>query len=443
MSTSRTAAILFALSAVVAVSPRPASAQAAPRPSVFQTTLEEAGQQTPEITTEELQKVLAAGSTPVFDVRTAKEYAIAHIPGTINIYEKEVQQIIAQYPDRAARLILYCNGPSCGKSKRTSEELVAAGYTGVQRYQLGLPVWRALSQTVQTDMPGVRYIHDGDRTAVWVDARTPSEFAAASIPGAVNVQKGEATAANDDGRLPFTDKGTRIVVFGTTAQQARVVAAEVAKKAYWNSSYFGGTFDELSTAGLINHRPSVVARNASLAADAACVATVRAADVDNGSFDPDSGDTLALAVLPGGPFGLGQHQVSLTGIDSHGASASSVAFITVSDRMAPAIGEVSMKRELESPRRHGMTLVTVDYTATDNCSGVTTELSLAGRDADDRAQVVDAHHLLLKGGRGTDGNRDGDDDGDARQLSLTILATDEAGNQSTQTVIIGGRSNDR
>ena len=217
-ATPRSHSLLLAVAVLVAASPRSASAQPAPRPSVFQTTLEEANQLTPEITTEELQKALASGSAPVFDVRTAKEYAIAHIPGTINIYEKEVQQIIAQYPDRAARLILYCNGPSCGKSKRTSEELVAAGYTGVQRYQLGLPVWRALSQTVQTDMPGVLYIHGGDRTAVWVDARTPGEFGAASMAGAVNVQKGEATAANDDGRLPFTDKGTRVIVFGATAQ---------------------------------------------------------------------------------------------------------------------------------------------------------------------------------------------------------------------------------
>src|SRR6185436_11911564 len=174
---------------------------------------------------------------------------------------------------------------------------------------------------VQTDMPGVLYIHGGDRTAVWVDARTPGEFGAASMAGAVNVQKGEATAANDDGRLPFTDKGTRVIVFGATAQQAKVVAAEIAKRAYWNSSYFGGTFDDLAGAGLINHRPVVVARNAALVAGASCTAAAGAADLNNGSFDPDPGDALSLAVLPAGPFGLGQHQVALSGTDSHGASA--------------------------------------------------------------------------------------------------------------------------
>jgi len=313
---------------------------------------------------------------------------------------------------------------------------VAMGYTHVRRYQLGLPVWRAFSETVQTDMPGVLYIHGGDRTAVWVDARTRSEFLAASIPGAVNVQKGEAVVANDDGRLPLQDKGTRVVVFGTTAEQARVVAAEIAKRAYWNSSYFGGRFDDLAAAGLINHGPVVVARNAALDADAACVATVRAADLDNGSYDPDSGDLLTLAVTPGGPFGVGQHQVALVGTDRHGASASAAAFITVSDRTGPSIGEIVVQRQGDSSEGHGMRLFTVDYTTSDNCGGVTTELSVAGRDADDRAQVIDAHHVLLKGGLG---GGHGDDD-ERRRFTLTILATDEAGNQTSRSVSIGGRA---
>jgi rhodanese-related sulfurtransferase len=424
---------------LAAGAPCPAQAQTPPRPSVFQTTLEEAGQATPEITTEQLRGILASNSEPVFDVRFAKEYAIAHIPGTVNVFEKEVERITELYPDRSTPMILYCNGPSCGKSKRTSEQLVALGYTGVRRYQLGLPVWRAFSETVQTDMPGVLYIHGGDRTAVWVDARTPPEFVAASIPGAVNVQKGEAVAANDDGRLPLQDKGTRVVVFGSTVQQARVVAAEIAKRAYWNSSYFGGTFDDLAAAGLINHRPIVVARNAALAADAGCLATPNARDLDNGSFDPDSGDALSLTVLPAGAFGLGQHQVALAATDRFGSSASASAFITVSDQSGPSIGGVVVRQDAQPPQRHGMTLLTIDYTATDNCGGVTTALSIA-RGGDDRAQVIDSHHVLVKGSHG---NGKDDDDDEGRRLSLTIVATDDVGNQSERSVTIGGRAKAR
>ena len=56
----------------------------------------------------------------------------------------------------------------------------------------------------------------------------------------------ERHRTNDDGRLPKKDKGTRVVVFADTPDGARQVAAEVAHKAYWNSSYFGGSFRDLN-----------------------------------------------------------------------------------------------------------------------------------------------------------------------------------------------------
>ena len=229
----------------------PALAQT--RLTVNQTTLDEAGQQTPEISTEELQKILATRSQAVVDVRSAAEFAIAHIPGSINLYEKEVERVSQLFPDKATALVFYCNGPYCGKSKRLSEQLVKLGYTKVKRYQLGLPVWRALGNSVQTDLEGFRYVFAKDKTAVFVDARTASEFATATIPGAVNIRAGEAEKANEDGRLPYRDKGTRVIVFAASASEARVVAEQIAKKAYWNSSYFGGSFEDLR--GIVSPTP--------------------------------------------------------------------------------------------------------------------------------------------------------------------------------------------
>lgn len=216
------------------------------KPTIWEVTLGEPNPVTPELSTEELRHLLEGGRTPVLDVRSAQEYAIAHIPGTLNLYEKEVEQITRAYPDKAGALVLYCNGPFCGKVKRLSQELVGRGYTNVKRYQLGIPVWRALGNTVQTDLAGARYILAGDKTAVWVDARSAADFARGSLPRAVNIRRGEAEAANEDGRLPKKDKGTRVVVFADTPEEARQVAAEVAHKAYWNSSYFGGSFRDLN-----------------------------------------------------------------------------------------------------------------------------------------------------------------------------------------------------
>lgn len=218
--------------------------------TVNQTTLGELNQLTPEISTEELKKILESNSEPVLDVRSATEYSIAHIPGSINVYEKEIDRVRQLFPDKAAQFILYCNGPFCGKSKRLSEQLVKLGYTKVRRYQLGLPVWRALGNTVQTDLEGFRYVIAKDKTAVFVDARNTLDFQKETLPGAVNIQQREAEKANEDGRLPYRDKGTRVIVFANSAADARRVAEEIAKKAYWNSSYFGGTFADLKHAQL-------------------------------------------------------------------------------------------------------------------------------------------------------------------------------------------------
>jgi rhodanese-related sulfurtransferase len=417
-------ALVTILGSALVCRPAPASAQTpAPRPSVFQTTLEEPNQLTPEITTAELQAILAAGIVPVFDVRTAEEFAIAHIPGTINIYEKEIDNIRGLYPlvdpTNPPPMILYCNGPSCGKSKRTSEELFKLGYTNVKRYQLGLPVWRALSLTVQTDLPGLLYIFTRDHTSVFVDARTPAEFASGTIPGAVNVQAGEAVAANDDGRLPFRDKSTRVVVFGNTAQQAKVVGGEIAKRAYWGSSYFGGTLDDLLAAGLINHPPTVLAKDAVVGAGQACTAVIGAAVVDNGSFDSD-GDSLALSVSPSGSVGLGSHAIVLSGTDGRGASSTATATVNVTDGSAPTIGPVDTNSG--RPQRNGWVPVTLDYAVTDNCSAATTAVTVGSwRGTHGDAQVIDSHHLLLRAGM---------------LYRITITARDAASNQSTVTKVI-------
>ena len=211
-----------------------------------------------EVSTAELMALLKGGAA-VLDVRSAKECAIAHIfgsrcmPGVLRsdgTYGNDIDQIVQTYPDRSTPLVLYCNGPYCGKSKRTVQPLAEKGYTNVRRYQLGLPVWRALGNTVQTELAGLAYILKDDRTAVFIDTRGSEKFKADTLPGAVNVRLGEAKVANEDGRLPHTDKGTRIVIFGDDVAQAHAVAVEVAQNAFWNSSYFGGTYEDIRRARL-------------------------------------------------------------------------------------------------------------------------------------------------------------------------------------------------
>jgi len=124
-----------------------AAAYGQPAGSIYQATLGESGQRTVEVSTDQLRGILADMSAVVLDARPVREYALSHIPGTMNVAAKPGVPMSAYVSDVAevgrllegkkqTPLVLYCNGPYCGKSKRLAEELLAAGYTNVRRYQL-------------------------------------------------------------------------------------------------------------------------------------------------------------------------------------------------------------------------------------------------------------------------------------------------------------------
>jgi len=224
--------------------------------TIYETTLMESAQKTPEISTNELRKVLATNSATVFDARPFMEYAMSHIPGAVNVSEKPgvpISQYVSDVAEigrvvgnnKSAPIVLYCNGPFCGKSKRLSQELIAAGYTNVRRYQLGIPTWRALVGVTEIELAGLLYVLRDDKTAVFLDARSPEEFKAGSIPGAKSLLLADVKKAKDDGRLPMEDHNTRIIVFGRDGAQARAVTEAIAKEAFHNVSYYGGSIDEL------------------------------------------------------------------------------------------------------------------------------------------------------------------------------------------------------
>lgn len=203
-----------------------------------------------EISTEELQQILLAGKIPVIDVRPEKEFAVSHIPGSVNIFETKIEEMVKVTPDKSSGPVLYCNGPHCHKTSRVAEKLLKQGYTNIKKYQLGLPVWRAFGNTAETGISGFKYVFTLDKTAVFVDARSKEEYKAGTIPMAVNIhQAAEIEAANNDGRLPYTDHGTRIIVFGNSVPQARKLAEAIVQRAYWNSSYVAGTYEDLKKSG--------------------------------------------------------------------------------------------------------------------------------------------------------------------------------------------------
>ena len=253
------AACLTVLSAAVVV---PVVADADESVTIERALIGEVGAKTPEISTDELRAVLARGSAAVLDTRPHAEFAMGHIPGALNVSAKpgipasmyvsdvaEIGRVLGGRKDTA--IVLYCNGPFCGKSKRLADELLADGYTKVRRYQLGIPVWRALGGVAQIEDDGLRRVIAHDETAVWIDTRDSAVFATGSVAGARNIARrgvlegkdvGEVKRAKDDGRLPMNDHNTRIVVVGTDGREARHVAEALTREAFHNVAFYDGTF---------------------------------------------------------------------------------------------------------------------------------------------------------------------------------------------------------
>lgn len=228
--------------------------------NVYKGILIEYDQRTPNISTNEMRVKLSDNTTTVLDVRTPMEYAIGHIPGTINVAGKpgatreeftsdvdEIGRLVNQ--DKAASIVLYCAGPYCGKSSRVAEQLYSLGYTNVSRYQLGIPVWRALGELTAIAAEGIKYVLERDRTAVLVDARDVDQFSSGTVANARNIPaidiESDIYAAKQDGRLPMEDHNTRIIVIGMDGSQARTVAHVLTRNAFHNVSYYDGTFEEL------------------------------------------------------------------------------------------------------------------------------------------------------------------------------------------------------
>ena len=209
---------------------------------------------TPEISTAELRTALAQATSVVLDARPVEEYAVSHLPGAQSVagkpglkpsqYTADVADVARIVPERSTPIVVYCNGLYCGRSKRFSADLRAAGYSDVRRYQLGIPAWRALGGVTQVEKEALKALLRLDRTAVLVDAR-PACPPSSRLHGARSIPLAETLAAKDDGRLPMTDHNTRILVVGDDGEQARAVAEAIVKDAFHNVSFFRGRAADL------------------------------------------------------------------------------------------------------------------------------------------------------------------------------------------------------
>jgi rhodanese-related sulfurtransferase len=135
------------------------------------------------------------------DVRNPEEYRESHIPGAINIPQRIFEDFIGLLPsDKDTMLIFYCNGIKCGKSKKAAKRAMERGYTNVQVYAEGIPVWEEVGYSfyksgdyekpIETNKINPIELKSLTETQPGkiqiVDVRDPEEYAEGHIPGAIN-----------------------------------------------------------------------------------------------------------------------------------------------------------------------------------------------------------------------------------------------------------------
>ena len=211
-----------------------------------------------EVGTPVVDAAYKKGSAVLIDARPYKKYLGATIPSSVSIPDTKVEGLVGRFPtDKTTKIITYCGGYHCGKSHVVARKLKSLGYTNVAVYAGGVPAWKKAGKPTtgskakkapKTEAPktaqmvaGIMLGEDeGTVDGEWfkaklnnlpanvqiVDVRSPEEFKAGALPGAINIEAGKLKAAELVSKLP---KG-KTIVFNCSAGARSMEAWDKAKE---------------------------------------------------------------------------------------------------------------------------------------------------------------------------------------------------------------------
>jgi rhodanese-related sulfurtransferase len=213
-----------------------------------------------EISLEELEAI-RAGKAPfvLVDARPAKQYATGHLPGSINIYPKELPDRLGELPaDKGVMVIFYCGGPTCPYTGQSIDIALKAGHTNVKGFQAGIPAWKKAGKPVTASADWVAA--NLGPSHVVIDVRPKAEAAKGHVKGAVSMEAAEFPAMTQKfiaekavARLPgVADMAAPVTVYGDSDSSEDVLTAygELKKYKYKNAAILKGGYREWAKLGL-------------------------------------------------------------------------------------------------------------------------------------------------------------------------------------------------
>jgi len=192
----------------------------------------------------------------LLDNRTKTVYDQGYIPTAVNIpgYLFDRDEVPGLPADRARPIVCYCSGGHCGVSWYVAERLLDLGYEHVFVYDGGVEEWKKIGQmTITARHAKLPALAKADLQALratgaivrLLDVRAPREFAAGSLPGAVNLTV-ENCRPRAEGMPPSLDD--LVIVFGQGRWDGRAyhVADRLRAWGYKNVRLYPGGLSDWS-----------------------------------------------------------------------------------------------------------------------------------------------------------------------------------------------------
>ena len=141
---------------------------------------------------------------------------------------------------------------------------------------------------------------------------------------------------------------------------------------------------------------------------------------------PDICGTITYTPASGGFFRLGNHSIIVQ--SSTGQRCSFTVIVT--DNEPPVLSDIMLTRTQLWPATNKMKKVGLSYTVTDNGEDVKTQVTVSSNATDGIKdyEISDKKNIKLKASRLPDGS--------PRIYTITVTATDEAGNKSSRSTTI-------
>jgi len=172
-----------------------------------------------------------------------------------------------------------------------------------------------------------------------------------------------------------------------------------------------------------------------LSADSNCQATVPnvlGSVLVSDNCTPSAQVALVQSPAPGTVLAHGLYTLTITATDLAGNSSSATVPLEIDDTTPPVIQSLTASPSVLNPPNHQLVPVSVSATVTDNCDAAptTTIVSITCNEptAPGDVKITGAMTATLAASKGSSGN--------VRVYTITVQATDAAGNSSTRSVIV-------